>query len=389
MKVLAAFDKFKDCLSAREACDTAAACLREKHPGWQVETCPLTDGGEGFCEILTQAANGQLHTIRVLDAQFREVPASYGTVQARNLPPDAATLLGLSRDAAGTVAIVEMAQASGLEQLARDDRNLWDASSCGTGQLMREACQRDATVLLLGIGGSATNDLGLGAMEALGAEFLGEDGPLPHITPGQFSQIVEIDLHSNLLPLPPIRIACDVDNPLLGPEGATSIFGPQKGLAVDSLPAMEAAVAHAANVLCETTGHDENALHMPGSGAAGGIGCGLHLATGAHFVKGFSLVAAWLGLERKIQEADLVLTGEGRLDASSLNGKGPWAILQQAAASGKPVHAFAGSVTDEVLEALPWGAHAHAIQPEGMALEDALAAGPELLAHAVDSFAHD
>ena len=384
MKVLVAFDKFKDCLTAQQACSTAADSLRDRHPDWQVETCPLTDGGEGFCQILTHAAGGCLHPARVLDARFREVAANFGTVHAANLPEAAATLLGLE-DRGGIIALVEMAQASGLEQLSPKDRDPWHTSSCGTGQLIREACQTEAGLLLLGVGGSATNDLGLGALEALGAEYAGEHGLLPHITPAQFPQITEIDLHSNQLPLPPVRIACDVDNPLLGPQGATAIFGPQKGLAHKDLPAMEDALSHAAHLLCETTGHDEETLAHPGSGAAGGIGCGLRLATGASFVNGFGLVSAWLDLERKIEAADLVLTGEGRIDASSLHGKGPWAVLQQAATRGKSVHALAGSLADEVLHALPDGAHAHAIAPPDMPLNDALAAGPELLATAVSS----
>ena len=378
MKVLVAFDKFKDCLTAGEACATAAQAIQCLHPEWEVESCPLTDGGEGFCEILTHAAGGRLLPVRALDARFREIAAQIGIVPVESLPAEVARLLNIP-DGAASIAIVEMAQASGLEQLAADDRDPWEASSCGTGQLLREACQTDAGLILLGIGGSATNDLGLGALEALGAEFLAEGGSLPRITPKQFSVITGIDFHSNFLPLPEIRIACDVDNPLLGPNGATVTYGPQKGLTEEDLPALEEAVDSAAKLVCKIVGAEPEVLDLPGAGAAGGIGLSLHLVCGAEFVQGFKLVSGWLELKRKIQDADLVLTGEGRLDASSMHGKGPWAVIQIAASADRPVHAFAGSLAEEVLATLPPRAQAHAITPDGKTLHDALAEGPQLL----------
>ncbi|MEL0117763.1 MAG: glycerate kinase, partial [Opitutae bacterium] len=176
---------------------------------------------------------------------------------------------------------------------------------------------------------------------------------------------------------------CDVENPLLGTDGATAVFAPQKGLPDKDLPAMEKALAHAAELLCETKGCKRDTLEEPGTGAAGGIGWGLHVATDATFINGFQLISAWLGLDRKINDADLILTGEGRMDASSTHGKGPWATLQKANKSGKLVHVFAGILTSEILGALPHNVFAHAITPAQMPLEEALANGQKLLEKAV------
>jgi glycerate kinase len=379
VKVLVALDKFKDCLTASEACATVAQTILQLHSGWEVDICPLTDGGEGFCETLTLAAKGRLETARVLDAQFQEVCAQIGFVQKQNLPIEAIRLLRIP-ECTVTLAILEMAQASGLQKLAPDHRDPWYASSCGTGQLLREIAMTEASLVLLGIGGSATNDLGLGALEALGAEYINANGEsITRITPVQFTEVAKIDLQSNLLPLPEIRIACDVDNPLLGPTGATATYGLQKGMLEGDFSILEQAVANAAHLLCESTGNNASTLANAGAGAAGGIGIGLQLAYGAKFTPGFQLVAAWLQLGKRIREADLVLTGEGRMDESSLHGKGPWAIIQDAVSAGKPVQVYSGGFSEKALEALPEGVQAQAITPENMPIEKALMEGSQLL----------
>jgi glycerate kinase len=379
VKVLVALDKFKDCLTASEACATVAQTILQLHSGWEVDICPLTDGGEGFCEILTRSAKGRLETTHVLNAQFQEVSAQIGFVQKQNLPIEAISLLCIP-EYTTTLAVVEMAQASGLQQLAPDRRDPWNASSCGTGQLLREASMTEADLVLLGIGGSATNDLGLGALEALGAEYIGANGEsITRITPAQFTEMAEIDLQNNLLPLPEIRIACDVDNPLLGPTGATATYGLQKGMPKGDFSIMEQAVENAAHLLCESTKNDASTLKNSGAGAAGGIGIGLQLAYGAKFTPGFQLVASWLQIGKRIREADLVLTGEGRMDESSLHGKGPWAVIQDAANAGKPVQVYSGSLSEKALEALPEGVRAQAITPENMPIEKALMEGNQLL----------
>jgi glycerate kinase len=379
VKVLVALDKFKDCLTASEACATVAQTILQLHSDWEVDICPLTDGGEGFCEILTRSAKGRLETTRVLDARFQEVRAQIGFVPKQNLPIETISLLCIP-ECTTTLAVVEMAQASGLQQLAPDRRDPWKASSCGTGQLLREVSMTGTGLVLLGIGGSATNDLGLGALEALGADYISTNGEsITRITPAQFTEMAEIDLQSNLLPLPEIRIACDVDNPLLGPTGATATYGRQKGMLEGDFSVLEQAIANAAHLLCESTENDASKLENSGAGAAGGVGIGLQLAYGAKFIPGFQLVASWLQLGEKIREADLVLTGEGRMDESSLHGKGPWAVIQDAVSAGKPVQVYAGSLSEKALDALPEGVQAQAITPENMPIEKALMEGNQLL----------
>jgi len=378
-RILAAFDKFKGSLDAQQACDVTAKAVLSCYPDCQVTETPLTDGGEGFCEILTNAAQGRRIEVRTLNARFEEKPAHIGMVQMENLPSTARETLQLG-DRVQNLAIVEMAQASDLAGLRLDQRDPWEASSAGTGLLLREAANIGADAILLGIGGSATNDMGMGALEALGTEYIGEDGvPILQMTPKDFARLDGVDLLSNQLPLPPIRIACDVENPLLGDQGATCIFGPQKGLRTEHLSEMESALILASEKLCEATGKDRSLLLTPGAGAAGGLGIGLMLAYDAEFLPGFDLVSQWLDLPAKIQDTDLLLTGEGSFDQSSLLGKGPWALVQQASRLRKPVQVHAGKVTAEILPKLPENVSAFSITPEDLPLAQAMEQADHLL----------
>lgn len=380
MHVLLAFDKFKDSLTAPAACAHAAAALRAAHPDWTLDLCPLADGGEGFCEILTHAAGGTVETHLVTGPRGGTVPATLGFVPLANIPPAARALLGLSasqhsalnaqlhRDA--SVAVIEMASASGLALLAAHQRDPWQTHTHGTGELIRLAAARPGVAaILLGVGGSATSDLGLGALAALGLTFSTAHGELiaPPI-PAQWPHIARLSGH---LPasLPPIRIACDVTNPLLGPRGAAATYGPQKGLRPADLARLDHESARLALLLCAYTQRPDSLMEAPGAGAAGGISFGLMAATGAQLLPGFDLVSAWLDLEPKLAAADLVITGEGRFDDTSLTGKGPGAVAARALALGKPVHVFAGAVT--TLAARPQ-LSLHAITPPGTPLADAL-----------------
>ena len=378
-QILAAFDKFKGSLAAQQACDIAGKAVRTRYPDAHVFTTPLTDGGEGFCEILTHAAEGEWIEVRTLNARFEEKLAHFGLVQMEKLPSAARETL-LFEEKVRTVAIVEMAQASDLASLRPHQRNPWETSSVGTGLLLREAANIGADAILLGIGGSATNDLGLGALEALGTEYIGDDGvPILQISPKDFARLDEMDLLSNQLPLPPIRIACDVENTLLGDQGATAIFGPQKGLPEEQLQEMESAMIFVSKILCEATGKDLSILSTPGAGAAGGLGCGLMLAYDAKFLPGFDLVSQWLDLPAKIEHSDLLLTGEGSFDQSSLLGKGPWALVQQASRLGKKAQVFAGKVTPDILPKLPETVSAYSITPEDLPLTEAMKQADHLL----------
>lgn len=383
MRVLLAFDKFKDSLSARDACAFAAAALREKHRDWTLDLCPLADGGEGFAEILTAAAHGQLVGTSVTDPLGDIVQAQIGVVPCENIPAAARALLPAPPERSRTkptVAVIEMASASGLALLEPDERDPWQASTTGTGELIRTAAELGAAAILLGVGGSATNDLGLGALAVLGLRFETARGEtvFPPI-PASWREINRIS-GGITPPLPPIRIACDVANPLLGPRGAAAVYGPQKGLRAADLPRLDHESARLALLLCGHCGRPDRLMEAPGTGAAGGISFGFMAAAGAQLLPGFDLVSAWLDLETRLAAADLVITGEGRFDDSSLEGKGPGAVAARALALGKPVHVFAGAATATTA---PPNLILHSITPADLPLERALPQGALLLARAI------
>ena len=342
MRVLIAFDKFKDALGARQACDAAARALRSRHPDWQLDPCPLSDGGDGFLDVLAGATGCRKALFPVTGPRGGTVEAPVGLVPFGKVPAAAMRMLDLPERDQGTLAIVEMASASGLALLPPELRDPWQATSHGTGQLIRAAAELGATAVLLGVGGSATHDLGFGALCALGLEFRTDEGRMLRPPfPAQWPQIGRIE-GEVFASIPPIRIACDVSNPLLGPRGTAAVYGPQKGLAPGDLERLEAATSQAANRLLAHCGKPAGTASVPGSGAAGGIAFGLMAAAGARLVPGFALVSAWLDIGSRIAAADLVLTGEGRFDASSGEGKGPGAVVALALSLGKPVHVFAG-----------------------------------------------
>jgi glycerate kinase len=350
MRVLLAFDKFKHALGASAACAAAAAAIREAFPGAHIDEAPLTDGGEGFCEILTHAVGGKLHQHRVHGPRFAPVEAHHGEVDLAKIPKAAQVLLEFHDH--GRLAIIEMAQASGLDLLAPVERDPWQTSSFGTGELLARAADAGAHAALLGIGGSATNDLGLGALEAVGLEFRDANGALlKHITPAKFSEVARI-AGEPWPHLPDLRIACDVRNTLLGPNGATAIFGPQKGLLPEDAARLERAVGAMAKKLCAHFDQPRTLMMEPGTGAAGGISFGLRVACAAKLAPGFALVAAWLRLDERVKEADLVITGEGRFDATSLSGKGPGAIAEMALKHHKKLVVLAGQVDESAAAAL-------------------------------------
>ncbi|HTO03162.1 MAG TPA: glycerate kinase, partial [Opitutus sp.] len=327
------------------------------------------------------SASGEMHTANVIGPRGSPVSTEFGLVPLKRLPIAARKRLDLPDELHddAQIAIVEMAAASGLALLTQDQRNPWLTSSSGTGELLQKAAALGANVILLGIGGSATNDLGLGALNALGLLFHSAHGeavfpPVPESWP----TITEI--RGKIMPgFPPIRIACDVTNPLLGPNGCAAIYGPQKGLKASDLLAMEERSRRIAQLLCAHCGKPESLMEIPGAGAAGGIAFGLLAATDAQVLSGSTLMSDWLDLPARIHSADVVLTGEGRFDESSAQGKGPGAILGLAAAAGRPAHVFAGRISSN----LQTSAALHAITPEDWPLEKALRSTADLLSAAV------
>lgn len=382
-RVLIAFDKFKDALTARQACEAAANALRAKHPDWELDLCPLADGGEGFCETLTRAAYGEFEYVSCTGPRGNFVRAPIGYVGADSIKEALRESLKLKNGS--RIAIIEMASASGLVLLPSNQRDPWQTSSGGTGELIAAATKGGAETILLGVGGSATNDLGFGALEALGFRFLDSGGvSVSNPVPAAWNRIVRIEA-ARALHSPRLLIACDVTNPLLGPAGAAATFGPQKGLHPDELPRLEEQAARVSALLCDACGHSHILREVPGTGAAGGFAFGLMVGAKAQLISGFTLVSDWLDLSARINRADLILTGEGRYDATSLAGKGPGALVEAAQRLRKVVHVFAGSVEPTLnLQNFP----IHAISPPSMPLAQAIAQTEASLVSAIGSAFH-
>ncbi|HVU16749.1 MAG TPA: glycerate kinase [Candidatus Didemnitutus sp.] len=374
MRVLVAFDKFKDALSAEAACAAAAPAIAAKHPDWSIDLCPLTDGGEGFAVTLTRALGGSLETLEVAGPRRGPATAAFGLVSPTALPDDARAMLKLEPGRHNCIAIADLASTSGLALLPLSDRNPWETTTLGAGQLLAELSRR-VDGIVLGIGGSATNDLGCGALSALGVRFLDAFGtPLDPPTPKTWVDLARLEGRPTVAPL---AIACDVVNPLLGPSGATAIFGPQKGLPASDVRRLDALAGRVADSMCGHFGQAVARAGEKGMGAAGGFSFGLAISAGAKLLPGFDFVAACLGLNRRLAAADLVVTGEGRFDATSLAGKAPGTLSARARRLGKTAHIFAGSLgvsADRV--------H-HPITPEGMPLAAALPRTAELLQAAI------
>jgi len=318
--------EFKGSLTAAEAAEAMRRGLERAGAATQVDVLPLADGGPGTAEALVAALKGAWHTVPVHDPLGRLVEATYGTW------------------ADGTAGIVEMAQASGLVRLTPGERNARRASSFGTGELIRAAVAGGVRALMVGLGGSATNDGGAGLLQALGVKLRDVQGR--ELPPGgaALRELARMELDGVLRQMREVEVTCvtDVTNPLTGPKGASAVYGPQKGATNADVAFLDAALAHFAEVVRRQLGLDVS--REPGMGAAGGLGFGLRAVFGARLVRGFEHVAEVVHLDEHLSGCDVVLTGEGRLDAQSRQGKGPVALAERARRAGKRVVAFAGSV---------------------------------------------
>jgi glycerate 2-kinase len=370
MRVLIAFDKFKGALTAEQACAVVADVLRVEHPDWESDPCPLTDGGDGFAEVLTRACAGVVRDTPVEASGGRSILAKFGLTTLGSVRAGARALLDVpSLSASTSVGIVEMALANGLNLLPPSSRDPRWLDTRGTGQLIRAAVAAGAECVVLGVGGSGTHDLGLGALTELGLRLWADDGEaLPSAAPGYWSRLQRMTGAPDAR-LVPIRLACDVSNPLLGPFGAAATYGRQKGLRAEDEPWLESETARASALLSAHCGASPSLRDVPGAGAAGGIAFGLMCAAGARLVSGFALVSESLGLDARMRAADVVLTGEGQFDATSMNGKGTGEVVRRAVQMGKAVHVLAGQVS---VAAGPPGLFLHPITPAGLELADAL-----------------
>ena len=354
MRVLIAPDSFKECLSAHAVAAAIAEGWRDVRPDDDLDLVPIADGGEGTVDAILAAKRGARVVVRVTGPLGAPVDAVYGLLDE------------------GT-AIIEMASASGLALVPTAERDPAITTTRGTGELLLHAARNGATRIVLGIGGSATNDGGAGLVQALSYRLLDASGT--ELPPGgaALAHIASIEAPATLA-LPDITVACDVNNPLCGPNGATHVYGPQKGAVPRQLAGLDHALAHFADVVAAHTGH--NLRHTPGAGAAGGLGFALLAFLGAALRPGIEIIAEITDLEARIACADLVITGEGRVDAQSLMGKVVGGLIALAERHQKPLTVLAGSLGPGH-EQIP--AQVIAIGPPGTSAADSIAQAAEFL----------
>jgi glycerate kinase len=327
MKILIAPDKFKGTLSAREAAENIGAGLSEVLPDAEIDIVPMADGGEGTAEVISSALGASWVECKAHDPLGRQIEARYGWVDKDK------------------IAVMEMSEAAGMRRLTPKELNPAVATTFGVGEMLLDAARRGAREIVVGLGGSATNDGGFGMARALGFRFF--ETKRAHELRSAVGKLINLEQieKPRHLALPMIVAAVDVRNPLLGKNGATRTFGPQKGVTSDKLEQFERALARLADVVTEQFGFDyHNEL---GAGAAGGLGFGLMSFCGATIRPGFDVVAESIGLEAKMKDVDLVITGEGSLDRQTLEGKTPAGVAQLAQKLGKRVFAMVGRATDD------------------------------------------
>jgi glycerate 2-kinase len=367
MKLVIAPDSFKESLGAPEVAAAIARGWASVYPAAELLLRPMADGGEGTVDAVLAATGGERRRCEVRGPLGTSVDAHWGWL------PD------------GT-AVLEMAAASGLHHVPRGERDATLASSYGTGELVRAALDAGARRIILGLGGSATNDGGAGLLQALGVRLLDAKGA--ELPPGgaALAGLAHVDaagLDPRLKQVP-VEVAADVDNPLCGPRGASAVFGPQKGASAFEVDTLDAALAHYARLVAQALGEDHS--NFPGVGAAGGMGFALRAFFGARFRPGIELVAELSGLAEAMRGATLVITGEGRLDAQTLHGKTPVGVARIAQAAGVPVIALVGSLGVGYHRTYAAGIEAaFSLVPGPVTLEEALAnAAEELEARATD-----
>ncbi len=365
MKIVIAPDSFKESLTAREACDAIARGVRRVLPDAQIDAIPMADGGEGTVDALIAATGGRLAQTTVHGPLGEPIVASWG-------------VLG---DESRRVAVIEMAAASGLALVPTERRNPLSTTTFGTGELIAAALDAGLSRIIIGIGGSATVDGGAGAAQAIGVRFLDRSGQTlpPGLSGGGLADVAHIDISPRDPRLASIKIevACDVTNPLCGPSGAAAVFGPQKGATPEQVAILDRNLSHLAEIIRRDLGKDVK--DMPGAGAAGGLGAGLVAFFDATIRRGVDLVMDAVRFSERIVGADLIITGEGRIDAQSMMGKVIAGVGNAGKAAGIPVIAMVGSIgpgAEQTLEILDGY---HAISPPGTPSAESIARAAEFL----------
>ena len=370
-KIVVASDSFKGSLTSLEVADSVEKAVREAFPQCDVVKVNVADGGEGTMDALRHTLGGTRVNLTVSGPLGRPVEAYYVILDD------------------GITAVLEMSAASGLPLLAPEERNPSKTSTYGTGELIRDALGKGCTKFLVGIGGSATNDAGMGMLSALGYRFLDSDGAELEPVGGSLGLVESILVENcpprcvspddaalqmddgNMLPDASFIVACDVKAPLYGPEGAAYVFAPQKGADPQMVQSLDAGLRHFAEVAAQVTGSDFS--QMQGAGAAGGLGYAFKEFLNASLERGVEMVLDAIGFDEIIAGADLVITGEGRVDSQTLTGKTPFGVAQRAIRQGIPVVAIGGSVAIDPHQAREAGfKDALQVTPEGMPLSEAM-----------------
>ena len=362
MRIIVAPDSFKGSVSALGVAEAMERGIHAVFPAAEVIQVPIADGGEGTVEALVAATGGRLLQAAVKGPLGDPMHAHWG----------------VSGD--GTTAFIEMAAASGLPLVPKDQRDPRITSTYGTGELMKAALDAGLRRLVVGIGGSATNDGGAGMARALGVRFFDAEGSDLPEGGAALAQLARLDL-SGLDPRlveASLLVACDVDNPLCGPRGASAVYGPQKGATPDMVAELDAALAVFAGIATVATGRD--IAEQPGAGAAGGLGAGMLFFTPASLRPGVAIVLETTGFEALVRGADLVITGEGRTDFQTAMGKAPVGVAAVAKRHGVPVVCLSGGLGDGADEVLVHGIDAlGSVVPQPMTLEACMGQGPELI----------
>lgn len=328
--IVLAPDSFKESMTAKEACIAMEKGIKKVNSNISCIHVPMADGGEGTMQSLVDATNGKIHSIEVVGPLGNKVEAQYG-------------ILG-----DGDIGILEMASASGIHLVHPEKRNPLVTTTYGTGQLIKACLDHGVKKLLIGIGGSATNDGGAGVIQALGGKLLDKQGNELAFGGGDLGKLSTIDLSNFDLRLKDvvIEVACDVSNPLCGESGASNVYGPQKGATREMVSILDDNLRHYADIIKKEL--DKDVLYVPGAGAAGGLGAGLMAFLNGNLKKGIEMVIEYAGLEEKVKDADMVWTGEGSIDFQTQYGKTPLGVATIAKKHNKPVIALAGRVGDGI-----------------------------------------
>lgn len=329
-KVVVASDSFKGCLSSEGVADAVEKGIHEIYPECEVVKLAVADGGEGTMDALTATLGGSIIEAEVLDPLSRPIKAEYAIIN-------------------GDTAVIEISRASGLTLLAPEERNPLKTSSYGTGQLIADALSRGCRRFIMGIGGSATNDAGTGMLEALGYRFMDADGNLLKGCGESLGKIKSIDTSMVItgLNVAGFIVACDVDSPFCGPEGAAYVYAPQKGASSEMVKTLDHGMQSFSGIIYRETRTD--VMNIRGAGAAGGLGGALKAFLNADLKRGADMVLDAVSFDQAVEGADLVITGEGRIDGQTLTGKLPYAVAQRASSMTIPVIALCGRTEVQTL----------------------------------------